>query len=260
MKKVLVVLGILILVVLIVILAFLYVIRSRTTPGSNAPVAYTMPPTGASINIFDGVLDQKNVSLANPADFEDKVFVSLPELYVSVDTGTLTKAGVKHFREVRVNVAYVNAVRRKDGKYNFEWILHQKKAQKKAEETAKKQKTKVRIDRLHVKFGNIIFKDYTVRGGKPLVIRFDVNMNETYTNIEDLEQLAKKVSKTFLDKIDIGDIRNFEIKDLPDISRSALAAVPDQTKDEVFGPGKNRDRVLKELSKRFMNKIKGMKK
>lgn len=260
MKKTLVVLGIIIAVILAVVLALLFAISRRTGNTSGPPTTIALPAPGAGINIFEGSVDLKNIAFLNPAGFAERTFVAVPEVYVAVDTATLTGTGVKRFHEIRIDIAQVTAIRRKDLKYNFEWILHQRKAQKKTEEEAKKHKQKIRIDRLHLKFGRIVFMDYTVRGDKPLMIRFDVNMDETYTGIDDLEKLGKKVSKKFIDKITVGDIQNFELKDLPDIARSALAAIPDETKDRVFGRGKDRNRVLKELGQRLTNKIKGFKK
>jgi uncharacterized protein involved in outer membrane biogenesis len=256
MKKTLVVLGSIIVVVLVVILVILFIIQKRTAPRGNEPPSLAMPVTGMSIDMFEGTVDLRNITLLNPADFAERTFVSIPEIYVDVDTGTLSSQKLKHFREIRLSVANVILIRRKDGKYNFEWLLHQRKAQRQA---AKKSKMAIKIDRLKLTFGHVIFTDYTVRGDKPLFIRFDINMDKTYSNITSPEDLGKQVSKTIMDSIAVGEIRNFEIKDLPDIARSALEAIPDETKDRIFGPGKDRNKVLKELGHRFMNKIKGEK-
>jgi hypothetical protein len=258
MKKTLVVIAFIIIILLILLVGALFLFRSRTTGPKKAAATERligMPAAGLVINPFQGSVDLKNISLENPDGFSDRVFASLPELFVDLDTKSI-KAPVKHFREIRLHLLNVALVRRKDGIYNFESILHKKKTQREAEEKAKEKKTSIRIDRLKLRIGHIIFLDYTVRGGKPLVIRFDVNMDETYTNVSDLEDLGKKVSKKFMDKITIGNIQNFEVKDLPDIARSALDAIPDETKDRIFGHGKDRNRVLKELGGRFSNKIK----
>lgn len=257
MKRLLAVLGVIIVVILAGILVLLFMIRSRTAPKGGEPPAVSLPVTGATINIFDGDLDLKNFTLTNPSGFEGRTFISIPEIYVSIDTGTIAGPQVKHVREARINIAEITAIRRKDRKYNFEWILHQKKVQAKVSEKAAQNKLRYRIDKLRFTFGHVIFLDYTVRGDKPFFVRFDIDLDKTYTGISDLEALGKSVSKDILDKVSIGDIRNFEVKDLPDISRSALAAIPDDTKDRIFGTGKDRDRVIKELSHRFANKVKG---
>lgn len=258
MKRTLVVIAFIIFVLLVLLFGIMSLLRSRTTGPKKEAVTEQligMPAAGLVIDPSQGSIDLKNISLVNPDGFSDRVFASLPELFIAFDTKSL-KSPVKHFREIRLHLLNVVLVRRKDGVYNFESVLHKKKTQREAEEKAKEKKLSVRIDRLRLRIGHIIFLDYTVRGGKPLVIRFDINMDETYTNVSDLEDLGKKVSKKFMDKITIGNIQNFEVKDLPDIARSALDAVPDETKDRIFGRGKDRNRVLKELGGRFSSKIK----
>lgn len=193
MKKTLVVLAFILVVFLILLLGTMYLFKSRASPQKAATTEklITMPVTGLAINPFQGTIDLKNVALLNPDGFSDRVFASVPELYVDLDMATITSPK-KHFREIRLHLESMVIVRRKDGLYNFELLLERRAVRKKAEKKAKEKKTTLRIDRLRLQVGHFTFLDYTVRGDKPLIIRFDVALDKTYTNINDLEATGNR--------------------------------------------------------------------
>jgi hypothetical protein len=254
-KKPLIVIGIVIAVLLLLIAAFAYVIKRRTSPGDGRSIAaQTMPAEGICMNIFNGVADLRNITVGNPEEFRDRVFVSVRQLYVRADPAALTGKGTPRLREVRIDVAQALIVRERNGRYNFQVLLDMLPEEK--EKEVEKEAAKFRIDRLRVVFDNLVFLDYTARGDKPLFIRFDIDMDKTYSDIDDAEEFRSKVIGDFIANINVGEIRNFELINLVDIARSALNAVPDDTRTRIFGPGKEREPVLEELGSRFGNRIK----
>ena len=105
-------------------------------------------------------------------------------------------------------------VKNKDGKVVL--ILKAGKEQKEDKEKPKEKAAKapeVKIDNLELKIGKVIFKDYT-KGDKPSVKEFNINIDEKYNNISNLNAVVSIVVVKVLTSTALAGITSVDIKGL----------------------------------------------
>jgi uncharacterized protein involved in outer membrane biogenesis len=165
------------------------------------------------INTNVGINDLK---LYNPQGFEDKIMLNMPEIYVDYDLAAILRGKV-HLPEMRINLQEFMVVKNRDGKLNLDSlkaVQSQKAAKKPAAGPAEKGKMpEIQIDKLVLKVGKVIYKDYS-KGGAPTVKEFNVNINEEYSNITDPNKLVSLIVVKALMNTSIGALANFDVKGL----------------------------------------------
>jgi hypothetical protein len=99
------------------------------------------------------------------------------------------------------------------------------KESKRPEKSYKEKKTEVMIEKLSLKIGEVMYKDFSL-GSKPEVITYDVNLNETFHKITDLNQIGKLILVRALMNTNIANLANFALAPLKsDISETLKQAV-----------------------------------
>jgi len=177
---------------------------------------------GFSVGVLRPVVRIKNLKLYNPKGFEEPVMAFAPEIYV--DYVPLSFLGGKiHLREVRFNLAEFTVVKNKSGQLNLN-SLKSVSSQKQAKPaTAKSGKApQIKIDKLTLKIGKAVYKDYS-SGPTPTVKEFDVNIDETYTNIDDPATLVSLIVVKALMNTSIAGMANFDVKGLSGSVSYAMA-------------------------------------
>lgn len=141
-----------------------------------------------NLGLISGKLDVKNLKLNNPKGFADRTMVDMPELYVDLDTGSLVGGKGAHLRQLRLYLKELVIVKSADGKLNLDAL--KPKGEQKAKEPGKKSEAPaIRIDQLKLKVDRVVYKDYS-KGGQPSVQTFDINLNESYDNISNINVIV----------------------------------------------------------------------
>jgi uncharacterized protein involved in outer membrane biogenesis len=169
---------------------------------------------GLNVGILNPVVDIKNIKLRNPSNFPDKTMIDMPEIYVKYDLGAII-GGKVHLPELRLALKEFVVVKNAKGELNLD-ALRTVQAQKEGTQPSEKTPGKapeIKIDSLKLSIGKVIYKDYS-RGGEPSVKEFDINLNESYTNVNDPYKLASLIVVKALMNTSIAGLTNFDLKGL----------------------------------------------
>lgn len=126
--------------------------------------------------------------MRNPEGFSKNVLIDLPKVAVDYDLFSLLK-GRPHLHRLDIELFQIVIEKNKDGKLNVDSL---KVAQQKQNETTKKKPSKplaLQIDLLNLKINRVVYNDYSA-GKEPTVRIYDINIEKSYRNITNAEQLA----------------------------------------------------------------------
>ena len=181
----------------------------------------------------------EDLKLYNPLGFEDKIMLNMPEIYVDYDLVAILKGKI-HLPEMRINLQEFMVVKNRDGKLNLDSlkaVQSQKAAKKPAAEPAEKGKMpEIQIDKLVLKVGKVVYKDYS-KGGAPTVKEFNVNINEEYSNITDPNKLVSLIVVKSLMNTSVGAMANFDVKGLQSGVSDTLKTAQQTAAAAVSGMG-----------------------
>lgn len=168
----------------------------------------------ASLNlgILAGKLDARGIRLNNPPGFADPVMVDMPTLLVDLEPASLFKGNV-HLEAVELDLKELLVIKNRDGKLNLDYL---KPAGSKgtADKPAKPAKApEMRIDSLRLKIGKVVYKDYS-KGGNPSVQEFPLNLNESYSNITNVNAILPLIITKALMNTTLGKLVNFDVSGL----------------------------------------------
>lgn len=173
------------------------------------------------IRIIDPAVEIKNLKMYNPAGYQDKIFINMPEIYIGYDLSSLF-TGKVHFFKMRIDLKELVVVKNREGKLNLDVLkLVKNNGKKKAPKEKKKNVSGLKIDTLELKIGKAYYKDYS-GGGAPIVKEFNVNIEETYSDIEDLTALISLIVVKTLTKTTIIGMANYEMNKLKNNIKNVL--------------------------------------
>lgn len=176
-----------------------------------------------NIGIIRTLVDIKDLVLYNPKGFEEKIMLDMPEIYVDYDLPAIAKGKV-HLEEVRIDLKEFVVVKNDKGELNLDSLKVVRDQKEGAKETAveKGKAPQVQIDKLELKIGKVVYKDYS-KGAKPSVQEFDVNLDEEYRNVDDLNKLVSLIVVKALSNTTIARLTNFDLKGLQGSVSDTLA-------------------------------------
>jgi len=173
-----------------------------------------------------------DLKLSNPRGYEDDVMLAMPKIYLDYELGAIFKGKI-HVEELTVDLKKFVVVKNSKGELNLDALKAVQQGQKPA---AKEKRGKAgsippaAIDKMHLKVGQVIFKDYS-KGGAPVVKTFNINLNENYDNITNLNAVISLIVVKALSKTTIAALANFDVKDL----EGSLSSVKDVSKQLASG-------------------------
>ena len=159
--------------------------------------------------------------LFNPAGFHDKIMFEIPELYVEYDVSSFFENKI-HIKEMDLHVKLLNFIKDEDGKINLGYLnIVNPAAQEKGSDPfyekgprPLKPRIDIRIDKLRLRGGRVIYKDYTQKPD-PKVTEFNAIIDESYEDITDIDAVGKLIVSDYLAKtgalqiagIDLGSLK-----------------------------------------------------
>ena len=214
MKKLLIILVAVVVVIFIALLAKDIIIKTSIEKGVELVTGLKLNMGSLKVGIFNPIVDIKNLKLLNPANFPDRTMVDIPEIYVKYDLPAII-GGKIHLPEVRLALKEFVVVKNSKGELNldaFRTIQAQKEGKSPSEKAAGKA-PEIKIDALKLSIGKVIYKDYS-RGAEPFVKEFNVNLNESYTNVDNPYTLVNLIIVKALMNTSISSLTNFDLKGL----------------------------------------------
>src|SRR3989338_1765111 len=152
----------------------------------------------------------KGIILFNPGGFPDPVMLDMGEIFVRYDPRSLFTPRI-HLNEMRLDLKECVVVKNRDGRLNISYL----KLRKADEERDRPVKIpQIHIDRLRLKIGRALYKDYSKGGSAPTVKEFNINIDEEFEDVEDLYTLGRLVVARTLSNTYIPRLANFDIDSL----------------------------------------------
>jgi hypothetical protein len=214
----------LITVVVIFVLSFAkdFVIKASVEKGVEIVTGLKLSIGSLNVGVIRPVASIRNMRLFNPAGFPDKIMMNISEIYVRYDLGAII-GGKVHLPEVRLGLKEFTVVKNSKGELNLD-ALKNVQAQKEAKSGAQKsgkpaeQKTagkapEIQIDKLLLSVGKVVYKDYS-KSAAPSVKEFNVNLNETYNNVNNPYTLASLIVVKALIGTPVAALSSFDLKGL----------------------------------------------
>ncbi|MFH1063275.1 MAG: hypothetical protein V1747_10400 [Candidatus Omnitrophota bacterium] len=243
------------LLVLIIVIAVgkNMIAKAAVTTGVKVVTGLNMQMESMNIGVVNTLLGIKGLVLYNPPNFEDKVMMDLPEIYVDYDLGAFLKHKV-HLIEVRLDLKEFMVVKNKAGVLNLDSLTavqtakKTETAQKAAPKTKPAEKPQIQIDLMKLKIGKVIYKDYS-KGAEPSIKEFDVNIDEKYENITDPETVVRIiVVKALADKT-LSSLTNFKLGPLSDSLQGTVKGIA----GDALNLGKGTGDAVKSTKEKLKN-------
>jgi len=168
-----------------------------------------------NVGILKTLVGIKDLKLFNPREFQDRVMVDMPEIYVDYDLGAFLKGKV-HLEEVKLNLKELTVVKNEKGELNLDslrTVKETKEAKAAPEKKSQGKMPKLQIDVLELKVEKVVYKDYS-RGTPPKVSEFDVNIDERYENITNPYVFGSLIVTRALFKTSVARLANFDVRAL----------------------------------------------
>ena len=219
-----------ILIVLVVVLSLTknMVAKIGIEKGVEAVTGLKMDIRSFNIGILNTLVGMDDMKLYNPKGFLDPVMVDMEEIYVDYNLSSILK-GTIHLEEMRIVLTEFVVVKNEKGELNLNALkpvkdnkLEGKPLARGKTSGSKGEAPDIRIDKLQLKIGKVIYKDYS-KGGAPLVKTYDINIDETFTEITDPNKLVSLVIVKALMRTPIATLANFDLGGLQSTVVETLA-------------------------------------
>jgi hypothetical protein len=188
------------------------VIKVGVETGVQVVTGLKMKIGSFGVGLMNTLVDIKNLRIMNPAGFKDKNMLNMSEIYVDYDLPAIF-GGKVHLTEARINMQEFMVVKNEKGELNLnslKMVQAQKTGGKPQEKSAGKLPD-IQIDKLTLKIGKVIYKDYS-KGGEPSVTEFNINLNEEYKNITNPYTLASLIVVKAMMSTPIAGLANFDMR------------------------------------------------
>lgn len=211
-----------------------WVAKTAVSAAVRAVTGLSLSIGRLEVGVFRSRIRVERMQLKNPPGFPDPVMVEIPQLYVDYNLIGFFQ-GRTHLRQLQLELAEFVVIKNRQGRMNLDSLTSVRHAQQKAKEPppAPQEKAppgKFQIDRLHLKIGKVVFKDYT-GPGEPAVREFNVGIDESYENITHPVALGSLIVSRALVKTTIASLVDFDLSALQQQLSGAIGAAQRQGKE-----------------------------
>lgn len=211
------------------------------------------------VGVIRPVIDIKGLKILNPRGYKDALMLDMPVTYVNYDLGAII-GGDMHLREIRIEMKEFIVVKNEKGEINLN-SLKPVQAQKSGGGGIAADKggsPRIRVDRLRLKLGRVLYKDYS-GGGGPSVREFNINIDEEYENIRDGYSLVSLIVARSLMNTNIANLSGFDLRSLQssvsDTLASAHKAAAETAQKAVTHAAKEAQGAVKEAADKIAKNL-----
>ncbi|MFC1666398.1 hypothetical protein ACFL0P_00810 [Candidatus Omnitrophota bacterium] len=155
------------------------------------------------ISIPRTYINIKNMLVLNPENFDDRIMMDMPEIYIDYDLRAILKKQI-HLNEVFINLREFTVVKNKSGETNLGYVKNMRSGKQKKASGA----VDIEIDKMRLKIGKIIYKDHS-SGKEPIVSEYNINLDSKYRNIKDLNEIVRIITTRALVTTAIESVTDF---------------------------------------------------
>ena len=189
MKKVLIILGIIVVSIFALGILKDQVIRSTITVAASSITGAPVEMDGFQLRVLSQTVHIKGFRMYNPKGFPKEILVDIPKITVACDLGSLLNKKL-HLKLIEFDLKEMGVIKNKEGKLNVESLKVIEEAKKPTDVKKKPAETMpIQIDELVLSAGKVVYKDFTA-GPRPSVQVYDIGFkNKTYKNITSVQQM-----------------------------------------------------------------------
>ena len=230
-------------VILLVILFFSrnFIARVSVEYGAKKITGFPLKIGSVDVGLFSSKVDVRDLTLMNPPEFQEKMFVDMPQLYIDYRLHSML-SGAPHINDMLINIKQLVVVKTDKGDSNAMKL--------KGVVFSGKSSSKYTIDKLRIHVGTVTVKDYS--RPKPTERNISLNIDATYSNITDSTDITRLVLLTVMSQVKLPDIgiKPEDLKkNLGDVTNQAGQALKSAT-DAVGGLFDNLKKSLPQQDKK----------
>jgi hypothetical protein len=220
--------------VAILFLARNVIARKSVEYGAKKVTGFPLTIGSVDLELFSSKVDVHDLRLMNPPEFQEKMFVDMPELYVDYRLPSMF-GGVPHVNDMLINIKQLVIVKNKTDS-------NVQKLKGVVSPAGSRSSTKYAVDKLRIHVGTVTIKDYS--RPKPSERDITLNLDRAYNNITDSTDISRLVLFTVLGQVHIPDI-GINANDL----KKNLTNVTNQAGQALQGAGEAIGSLLDNLQK-----------
>ncbi len=190
-----------------------FVARKVVEVGVTKVTGFPLEIGSVKLGLFSSKVDVHDLKLMNPREFQEKMFVDMPLLYVDYRLGSMLK-GAPHINDMLINIKQLVIVKNNKGETNAKKL-------KGIVSPSGGSSKKYRVDKLRVHVGTVTIKDFS--RAKPSERDITLNIDATYYNITDATDITRLVLLTVMNQVRLPDIKMDDLKN--NLSNAAGNAV-----------------------------------
>jgi hypothetical protein len=202
----------LIVLLVVLFLSLNFIARVSVEIGAKKITGFPLKIGSVDVRLFSSKLDVRDLTLMNPPEYQEKMFVDMPELYIDYRFRSML-SGVPHINDMLINIKQLVIVKTDKGDSNAMKL--------KGVVLSGKSSSKYTIDKLRIHIGTVTLKDYS--HPKPTEHNTPLDIDVTYPNITDSTDITRLVLLTVMSQVKLPDIG---IK--PDDLKKGLSNVTNQ--------------------------------
>ncbi|PIQ87336.1 MAG: hypothetical protein COV74_01210 [Candidatus Omnitrophica bacterium CG11_big_fil_rev_8_21_14_0_20_45_26] len=210
-------------VLLAILFVFFYarhqVIKTLLISSVKHATGLEMSIEGLYAGLVSSHLEADNLRLFNPADFPERLMLSIPDLYVDYDPVSFFK-GSTHFTHIRVHLKELIVIKNQTGRLNLQALKVESPHRQTDDNQSPKQ---IHIDRLTLKVEKVIYKDYSSGAPVPSVQEFPVRIEEDFYQITNLNAVVALLITKALGRTAIASLLHLDLAGLSGAASRALA-------------------------------------
>ncbi|MBD3426739.1 MAG: hypothetical protein GF409_05870 [Candidatus Omnitrophica bacterium] len=207
----------------------------------------------------------KDMKLYNPRGFPTETMAVIPEVYVRYDLIQVLKGKV-YLEELKFSMQQLNIVRDEQARLNVNTIkpLESKEEGQVVAQQEQRKIPEIYIANLHLKVGDVYYRDYSARSEQPTVKKYEINLDEEYQDIKDPYTLVRLIFVRSLTGTDISNLVDIPMSQVQDVmqkaystGKEAIGAAAEQTSETTHTVIDKTSSVLKEAAEGFGGLLNG---
>ncbi len=151
--------------------------------------------------LFRQVVEIRDLRVYNPPGYAERVMADIPLIYAEYDLKTAASSKI-FIHDLELFLREFQVVRNKEGVSNVEGITLPKSGEKKD----------LAIGNLHLRIEKVSLRDYSQ--APPLTREYNVNINENFQRIENLNALVRVVLLRAITSSAVKNFANYDVKEL----------------------------------------------
>lgn len=222
--------------IIVVVVARNVIVKTVVVRGVKAATGVDVRVGGLDIGVAGTRIGVKDLRVLNPAGFEDRVMISVPEVYFDYELISFLKRQ-PHIQEMRLHVQELTVIKNAQGQVNVNALrpVREQRGQKAPAPTRREAAPPaLQIDVLQVRVDRVVYKDYAL-SGPDQVKTVDINLNERFEGIHSAEALVSAVLMRSLARTAFAQVAGVDMAALKSSAAQGILGAAGGVLDSAIG-------------------------